>query len=577
LTILLFSLNSLVFRCFRMTFDKQKLHEIRREKEKWEKETVLKSLDRLPEKGEFSTSSNIPINRVYTPLDIENFDYSRDLGFSGEYPLTRGIYPTMYRARVWTMRQYAGFGTAEQTNQRFKYLLEHGQTGLSVAFDFPTQVGYDCDHPMATGEVGKVGVSVSTLHDMETLFDGIPFEKITTSMTINSSANVLLAMYAAVGEKQGVDQSRLGGTVQNDILKEYVARGMYIYPPKPSMRLVTDIFEYCSKHMPQWNTISISGYHIREAGATAVQEIAFTLANAIAYVQAAIERGLDLDKFAGRLSFFFAAHNNFLEEIAKFRAARRLWAKIMRERFGAKNPASWMLRFHTQTAGVLLTAQQPYNNIVRTAFQALAAVLGGTQSLHTNSFDEAYALPSEQAVTIALRTQQLIAYESGVVDTVDPLGGAYYIEHLTNEVEEKASKYIEQVDAMGGAVVAIEKGFMQREIVESAYRFQKEVEAKKRAIIGVNEFVTEEKAPMKILKIDPEVERRLVARLEQIKQERNNDEVKDTLNELHRAAEQENVNLMPLILQAVKEYATLGEVCNTLREVFGEYKPPSIF
>lgn len=558
-------------------FDKQKLKETKQGKENWENETVSKSLEKLPEKGEFSTSSNIPINRIYTPLDIADFDYLRDLGFPGEYPLTRGVYPTMYRARLWTMRQYAGFGTAEQTNQRFKYLLEHGQTGLSVAFDFPTQVGYDCDHPMAAGEVGKVGVSTSTLRDMEILFDGIPLDKVTTSMTINAPTNILLAMYVAVGQKQGFEQPQLGGTVQNDILKEYVARGMYIFPPKPSMRLVTDIFEYCSQHMPQWNTISISGYHIREAGATAVQEIAFTFANAIAYVQAAIERGLDLDKFAGRLSFFFAAHNNFFEEIAKFRAARRLWAKIMRERFGAKNLASCMLRFHTQTSGVMLTAQQPYNNIIRTALQALTAVLGGTQSLHTNSFDEAYALPSEQAVTIALRTQQIIAYESGVVDSVDPLAGSYYVEYLTNQIEDRAASYIEQIDAMGGAVAAIEKGFMQREIVESAYRFQKEVEAKKRIIVGMNEFVTEEEVPIKILQIDPEIEKKLVERLKQVKMQRNQVKVGEALNKLRRAAEQEGVNLMPFILQAVKEYTTLGEICDTLREVFGEYKPPSVF
>jgi len=558
-------------------FNKQKLKEIKQGKENWEKELVSKSLEKLPEKGEISTSSNIPINRIYTPLDIADFDYLRDLGFPGEYPLARGVYPTMYRARLWTMRQYAGFGTAEQTNQRFKYLLEQGQKGLSVAFDFPTQVGYDCHHPMARGEVGKAGVSVSTLRDMEIVFDGIPLDKITTSMTINAPATILLAMYAAVGQKQGLEQSQLGGTVQNDILKEYVARGMYIFPPKPSMRLVTDIFEYCSHHMPQWNTISISGYHIREAGATAVQEIAFTFANAIAYVQAAIEKGLDLDKFAGRLSFFFAAHNNFFEEIAKFRAARRLWAKIMRERFGAKNPASCMLRFHTQTSGVMLTAQQPYNNIIRTALQALTAVLGGTQSLHTNSFDEAYALPSEQAVTIALRTQQIIAYESGVVDSVDPLAGSYYMEYLTNQIEEKAAKYIEQIDAMGGAVAAIEKGFMQREIVESAYRFQKEVEAKKRIVVGMNEFVTEKEVPMKILQIDPEIEKKLVERLKQVKMQRNQVKVGEALNKLRRAAEQEGVNLMPFILQAVKEYTTLGEICDTLREVFGEYKPPSVF
>jgi methylmalonyl-CoA mutase N-terminal domain/subunit len=475
------------------------------------------------------------------------------------------------------MRQYAGFGTAEQTNQRFKYLLEHGQKGLSVAFDFPTQVGYDCDHPMARGEVGKAGVSVSTLQDMETVFDGIPLDKITTSMTINAPTNVLLAMYIAVAQKQGVDQSKLGGTVQNDILKEYVARGMYIFPPKPSMRMVTDIFEYCSEHVPEWNTISISGYHIREAGATAVQEVAFTFANAIAYVQAAIDRGLNLDKFAGRLSFFFAAHNNFFEEIAKFRAARRLWARIMREQFGAKNPTSWMLRFHTQTSGVLLTAQQPYNNIVRVALHALSAVLGGTQSLHTNSFDEAYALPSDQAVLVALRTQQLIAYESGVVDTVDPLAGSYYVEYLTNELEEKTTKYIQQIDAMGGSVAAIEKGFMQREITESAYRYQKEVESKKRIVVGVNEFVSEEEVPIKILQINPEIEEKLVERLEQIKNDRNSAKVNEALNKLRRTAERENENLMPSVLQAVKEYATLGEICGVLREVFGEYKPSTIF
>ncbi len=562
---------------FSMVFDKQKLEQIKRQKEKWERETVSKSFEKLPERKEFSTSSDISIKRVYTPTDLMDFDYLCDSGFPGEYPFTRGVYPTMYRARLWTMRQYAGFGTAEQTNQRFKYLLEHGQKGLSVAFDFPTQVGYDCDHPLAHGEVGKAGVSVSTLQDMEIVFDDIPLDKITTSMTINAPTNVLLAMYIAVGQKQGVDQSKLGGTVQNDILKEYVARGMYIFPPKPSMRLVTDIFEYCSQHMPEWNTISISGYHIREAGATAVQEVAFTLANAIAYVQAAIERGLNLDRFAGRLSFFFAAHNNFFEEIAKFRAARRLWARIMRERFKAKNPASWMLRFHTQTSGVLLTAQQPYNNIVRATLHALAAVLGGTQSLHTNSFDEAYALPSDEAVLVALRTQQIIAYESGVVDTVDPLAGSYYVEYLTNEIEAKALKYIEEIDAMGGAVFAIEKGFMQREITESAYRYQKDVESKKRIVVGVNEFLTEEKIPIKILQIDPKIEKQLVERLKHIKRQRNQAKVNEALNNLRRAAEKENENLMGSVLYAVKEYATLGEICNVFREVFGEYKPSTIF
>jgi methylmalonyl-CoA mutase N-terminal domain/subunit len=446
-----------------------------------------------------------------------------------------------------------------------------------VAFDFPTQIGYDCNHPMAKGEVGKVGVSASTLRDMEILFDGIPQDRVTASMTINAPANVLLAMYVAVAQKQGVPQQKLGGTVQNDVLKEYVARGMYIFPPKPSMRMVTDIFEYCSQNMPSWNTISVSGYHIREAGATAVQEVAFTLANAIAYVQAAINRRLDLDKFAGRLSFFFAAHNNFLEEIAKYRAARRLWAKIMRERFKAKNPASWMLRFHTQTSGVSLTAQQPYNNVVRVALQALAAVLGGTQSLHTNSFDEAFALPSEEAVMVALRTQQIIAYESGVVDSVDPLGGAYYVEYLTNDIEEKATRYIEQIDSMGGAVVAIEKGFMQREITESAYRYQKETEAKRHLIVGVNEFKTEDEVPIRVLKVDPAVEQELVKRLERIKRERNKMKVEEALKGLRKAAESEEANLMPFVLQTVKEYVTLGEICEVLREAFGEYKPSTIF
>ena len=560
-----------------MLTDEKKLDAVRKHRETWEKNMLIKSFDKLQERGEFSTSSDIPVDRVYTPLDVADSDYLKDLGFPGEYPLTRGVYPTMYRARFWTMRQYAGFGTAEQTNQRFKYLLEHGQTGLSVAFDFPTQVGYDCDHQMALGEAGKVGVSASTLRDMEILFDGIPLDKVTTSMTINAPANVLLAMYAVVGGKQGCQQSRLGGTVQNDVLKEYVARGMYIFPPKPSMRMVTDIFEYCNQNMPQWNTISISGYHIREAGSTAVQEVAFTFANAIAYVQAAIDRGLDLDKFAGRLSFFFAAHSNFLEEVAKFRAARRLWAKIMRERFGAENLGSWMLRFHTQTSGVSLTAQQPYNNVVRVALQALSAVLGGTQSLHTNSFDEAYALPSEQAVTVALRTQQIIACESGAVDAVDPLGGSYYMEYLTDEIEERAEKYIEQIDGMGGAVAAIEKGFMQREITESAYRFQKEVEAKKRIVVGVNDFRVHEDVPIKLLRVDPAIEKKLVDQLKEIKQKRNKAKVDEALNGLRRAAESEDTALMPLVLDAVKEYASLGEICDVLREVFGEYRPPSIF
>jgi methylmalonyl-CoA mutase N-terminal domain/subunit len=558
-------------------FDEKKLQEIRRQKQKWENETVTKSFDRLPEKGDFLTSADIPVNRLYTPADVSDFDYLQHLGFAGEYPFTRGVYPTMYRARFWTMRQYAGFGSAEQTNKRFKYLLEHGQTGLSVAFDFPTQVGYDCDHSLALGEVGKVGVSASTLKDMEVLFDGIPLDKVTTSMTINATANILLGMYLAVGQKQGVDQARLGGTVQNDVLKEYVARGMYIFPPKPSMRMVTDIFTYCSKNMPQWNTISISGYHIREAGSTAVQEVAFTLANAIAYVQAAIANGLDVDRFAGRLSFFFAAHTNFFEEIAKFRAARRLWAKIMRERFKAKNLNSLMLRFHTQTSGVSLTAQQPYNNIVRVALQALSGVLGGTQSLHTNSFDEAYALPTEQAVTVALRTQQIIAYETGVIDSVDPMAGSYYVEYMTDEIESRVLKYIEQIDKMGGAVAAIEKGFIQREITESSYRFQREVETKKRVIVGTNDYLSGEEAPIKTLKVDPLVERTLVDQMRKIKNTRNQAKAREALERLHDAAAKEDEMLMPFILQAAKEYATLGEICDTLRTVFGEYKPLTLF
>lgn len=560
-----------------MSFDQAKLKQIKSQKRKWNEETVSKSFDRLPERCEFCTSSEIPVGRLLTPDDLPDLDYVGHLGFPGEYPFTRGVYPTMYRARHWTMRQYAGFGTAEQTNERFKYLLEHGQTGLSVAFDFPTQIGYDCDHQMSAGEVGKVGVSTSSLRDIEILFEGIPMEKVTTSMTINAPANVLLAMYAVVAQKKGVQQAKLGGTVQNDILKEYVARGMYIYPPKQSMRMVTDIFEYCSQKMPQWNTISISGYHIREAGSTAVQEVAFTLANAIAYVQAALNRGLDLDNFAGRLSFFFAAHNNLLEEVAKFRAARRLWAHIMKERFKAKKPGSWMMRFHTQTSGVSLTAQQPFNNIVRVALQALSAVFGGTQSLHTNSFDEAYALPSEQAVTVALRTQQLIAHESGVADTVDPLGGSYYVEYLTNEIEERAEKYIERIDSIGGAVTAIEKGFMQREITESAYRFQREVENKTQTVVGVNNFVSQERAPMKLLQVDRSTEKKVIDRLRQVKKKRNHVKVEDSLNRLRTASEEESANLMPFIYEAVKEYATLGEICGTLREVFGEYKPPSIF
>jgi methylmalonyl-CoA mutase N-terminal domain/subunit len=539
---------------------------------------VEKSLSRLQErKSKFLTSSDIPIKRIYTPIEVRNLDYIKDLGFPGEYPYTRGVYPTMYRARLWTMRQYAGFGTAEQTNQRFRYLLQQGQTGLSVAFDFPTQIGLDCDHPLALGEVGKVGVSVGTLREMELLFNQIPLDKVTTSMTINAPTIVLLAMYVAIAQKQSIAQSILGGTVQNDVLKEYVARGMYIYPPKPSMKLVTDVFEYCSKNMPRWNTISISGYHIREAGATAAQEVAFTLANGTAYVQAAIDRGLNVDNFARRLSFFFACHNNFLEEIAKFRAARRLWAHIMREKFEANKPSSWQLRFHTQTSGVALTAQQPHNNIVRVALQALAAALGGTQSLHTNSFDEAYALPSQKAVTIALRTQQIIAYESGVADTIDPIAGSYCIEALTKQIEEDAMRYIEKIDRQGGAVSSIEKGYMQREIIESAYKYQREVEKKERIVVGVNEFEVKEKMPIKILRVNPAVEKKVVERLKRVKKERDNRKVEEALDKLRHKAEEKTENLVPPILNAVKEYATVGEICDVLREIYGEHKPLTIF
>ena len=552
-------------------FDFKALAGLREAETRWSEGPVKKTLDRFPEqKKEYRLTSGIEVKRLYTPLDITGLDYLGDLGFPGEYPFTRGIQPTMYRGRHWTMRQYAGFGSAEETNARFKYLLEHGQTGLSVAFDLPTQIGYDSDHPLAEGEVGKVGVAIDSLEDLETLFEGIPLDKVSTSMTINAPAAILLAMYQAVGEKQGVPPKDLNGTIQNDILKEYAARGTYIFPPKPSMRLVTDIFAYCAEKLPEWNTISISGYHIREAGATAVQEVAFTLANGIAYVQAAIDAGLDVDSFGPRLSFFFNSHLDFLEEVAKFRAARRLWARIMRERFGAKNPRSWMLRFHTQTAGVTLTAQQPDNNIVRVAWQALAAVLGGTQSLHTNSRDEALALPSEDSVRIALRTQQLIAHESGVADTIDPLGGSYYIEALTNRIEQEARRYIEKIDAMGGAPAAIERGYIQAEIQDSAYRYQLEVESGERVIVGVNRFQIEEKEPEGLLRVDPRVAVRQREKLARLKARRDGAAVARTLEALEAAARGRD-NLMPPILEAVKAYATLGEICGILRKVFGEY------
>jgi methylmalonyl-CoA mutase N-terminal domain/subunit len=560
-----------------MYHNKEFLKKLEEEKKRWESTTVEKVISKAPERYEkFYTGSNLEVDRLYTPLDAQENDYIKDLGFPGEYPFTRGIQPTMYRGRLWTMRQYAGFGTAEESNERYKFLLSQGQTGLSVAFDLPTQIGYDSDHPMAQGEVGKVGVAIDSLKDMEILFDGIPLDQVSTSMTINAPAAILLAMYIAVAEKQGVSPEKLSGTIQNDILKEYVARGTYIFPPEPSMRLITDIFEFCSRNVPKWNTISISGYHIREAGATAVQEVAFTLANGIAYVEAAIKAGLDVDDFAPRLSFFFNAHNDLLEEVAKFRAARRLWAKIMKERFKAKNPRSMMLRFHTQTAGSTLTAQQPDNNIVRVAIQALAAVLGGTQSLHTNSRDEALALPTEESVRIALRTQQIIAYESGVTETVDPLAGSYYVEHLTNLIEQKAMEYIQKIDELGGAPKAIEKGYIQQEIQDSAYRYQQEIESGRRIVVGVNKFQIEEEPPKNLLKVNPEVEKIQRKKLEVLRATRDNIAVKSALEELSCKAKTSE-NLMPSIINCVKVYATLGEISDTLRGVFGEYKPTVTF
>ena len=553
-------------------FDPNKIKEIEVQVKTWN-EKIEKSLSKNPErKKEFQTASGIPVHRVFTPDAVSGIEYPSDLNLPGEFPYTRGIQPTMYRGRFWTMRQYAGFGTAEDTNQRYRYLLKHGQTGLSVAFDLPTQIGYDSDHPLAQGEVGKVGVAIDSVKDMEVLFDQIPLEQVSTSMTINAPASILLAMYMVVGENKGVTPDKLNGTIQNDILKEYTSRGTYIFPPKPSMRIITNIFEYCTRMAPNWNTISISGYHMREAGCTAVQEVAFTLSNGIAYVEAAKKAGLDVDVFAPRLSFFFNAHLDFLEEIAKFRAARRLWAKIMKERFGAKNPRSWMLRFHTQTAGCTLTAQQPYNNIIRVAWQALSAVLGGTQSLHTNSMDEALALPSEQSVQIALRTQQLIAHESGTADTADPLGGSYYLEYLTDGIEKRARDYIAKIDQMGGSVAAIEKGFIQQEIQESAYRYQREVETSERVIVGVNKFQTQEPPPQGLLKVDPRVRERQIQKLAELKGSRDGKRVQGALTELKKTAQGE-ANLMEPILNCVRALCTVGEICDILREVFGEYEP----
>jgi len=553
-------------------FDENEIKRIAEERKRWESTTVPKWIETRPERQkEFYTISEIPVKRIYTPEDIKDMDYMRDLGFPGEYPFTRGIHATMYRGRIWTMRQFSGFGTAEQTNKRFKYLLKEGETGLSIAFDYPTIMGYDSDHPMARGEVGRCGVAVSSLKDMEILLDGIPLDKVTTSMTINGPTAMILAMYIAVGDKQGVPREKLGGTVQNDMLKEFIAQKLVIFPPRPSVKLVCDVIEFCAKYMPKWNPISISGYHIREAGATAVQELAFTLADGITYVEEMLKRGLKVDDFAPRLSFFFASHNNFFEEIAKFRAARRMWAKIMKERFGAKNPRSMWMRMHVQTSGCTLTAQQPLNNIVRVTLQALAAVLGGTQSLHTNSFDEALCLPSELAVRVALRTQQIIAYESGVADVVDPLGGSYYVEWLTNEMEERAWEYIHKIEEMGGVIEAIEKGWLQQEIANSAYKYQREIDTKRRIIVGVNEYTTEEHEEVPLLKIDPKVEEEQIAKLQKLRRERDNQKIKQILQKLHDEAEK-NVNLMPTIIEAVKAYATLGEICDVLREVYGVYK-----
>ncbi len=550
------------------------LDSVKEKVREWSDRIEQKASTKQERKEQFVNTSGIPLKRLYTPLDQTDADYLSEIGFPGEYPFTRGVQPTMYRGRYWTMRQYAGFASAEESNRRYRFLLDQGQTGLSVAFDLPTQIGYDSDDEMAMGEVGKVGVAIDSLRDMEILFDGIPLDKVSTSMTINSPAAVLLAMYIAVAQQQGVPAEKLRGTIQNDILKEYSSRGTYIFPPKPSMRIITDIFAYCAEQVPMWNTISISGYHIREAGSTAVQEVAFTLANGIAYVNAALEAGLDVDAFGPRLSFFFNAHLDFFEEIAKYRAARRLWAEIMRDRFKAKDPRSMMVRFHTQTAGCTLTAQQPKNNIVRVAFQALAAVLGGTQSLHTNSMDEALCLPSEEAVRIALRSQQLIAYETGVADTVDPLGGSYYVETLTRQIYEKASEYIRKIDEMGGAVDAIEKGFVQREIQDSAYKYQREIEQGERIVVGVNRFQLQEDRLENLMRVDPQVRVVQVERLKKLKSERDNNRVRDVLNDLKNGAEGEE-NLMPLILEAVKAYATLGEICNVLREIFGEHQQVS--
>jgi methylmalonyl-CoA mutase N-terminal domain/subunit len=553
-------------------FEEKQLNEAKSGKERYDA-AVSKTLTKNPERKEkFATVGGIPVERLYTPLDIDSLDYEGDLGYPGEYPYTRGVQPTMYRGRFWTMRQYAGFATAEESNGRYRYLLSQGTTGLSVAFDLPTQIGYDSDHQMARGEVGKVGVAIDSLADIEVLFGGIPLDKVTTSMTINAPASVLLAMYIAVAEKNGIKPDALGGTIQNDILKEYIARGTYIFPPKPSMRLITDIFEFCSANVPKWNTISISGYHIREAGSTAIQEVAFTLSDGIAYVQAAIDKGQDPNVFGKRLSFFFNAHNDFIEEVAKFRAARKVWAHIMKERFGVADKSAQMLRFHTQTAGSTLTAQQPENNIVRVAIQTMAAVMGGTQSLHTNSLDEALALPTDKSVRIALRTQQIVAYESGITNIVDPFAGSYAIESLTKRIEEGAWEYIKKIDELGGMMTAIERGYPQQQIQDAAYEYQRSVESGDQVVVGVNKFhVDEDTSGRQLLRVDPSVGENQVKKLVKMKSERDNVRVASALDDIRdRARGQEN--LMPKIIDAVRVYATEGEICGVLREVFGEYK-----
>ncbi len=557
-------------------FDKAELARLTTQRTQWEDTMVKKAQERMPERDNLMTTSSVPIHRLYTPQDNASLDYTSDLGLPGVYPYTRGVQPTMYRAKPWTMRMFAGFGTAEDTNARFKYLLKQGQTGLSTAFDMATLYGYDTDHPMAVGEFGKCGVAVSSLADMEILFADLPLDKITTSMTINSPASVIWAMYIVNAEKRGFPMASLGGTLQNDILKEYSAQKEFLFPPEPSLRLVTDTIEFGTRNMPRWNTISISGYHIREAGATAIQELAFTIADGLAYVDAALERGLTIDEFAPRLSFFFDVHNDFFEEIAKFRAGRRLWAKLMRERYNAKDPRSWMMRCHAQTAGVSLTAQQAENNIVRTSIQALASVLGGTNSLHTNSLDEALALPTERAVLIALRTQQIIASESGVTNTIDPLGGSYFIEALTDETERAATDYLNRIDALGGVLACIQNGFFQREIAESAYRYQQEIDTHKRTIVGVNDYITDEDIKVPTLYVDREGERAQIERLQRVRSERNASEVKRTLENLRRACDGTE-NTMPAIIEAVKTYATLGEIMDVFRASFGDYMEPAVF